>query len=297
VSLRHESGQMRRGCEREKWRVGISRKFIAVSVAALLCGTAAVGQESFDPSNYTGMAGALVRGAVLSVGFHPFAGHVPVILNEPFSAEQQAERHQTLADGTHIDQDARPTKIWRDSSGRTRVERAAFRYETPMTRGFPAVVVISDPVAGYQYVLDPQEHVAHRYAAQFTVIPPPAATKDDQPPVTDARLDAAHETIRTESLGTQVIEGLQADGKRMTILRDASRGDTEGSGEMVVETWTSSDLRVELLYKCDDRSSADNVRGLHEVSRSEPSAALFEVPAGYTIVDETGEFRVNLQRQ
>jgi hypothetical protein len=270
---------------------------MVVTLAALLCGTAAVGQESFDPSNYTGITGAMVRGAVLSVGFHPFAGRVPVILNEPFSAEQQAERHQTLADGTHIDQDARPTKLWRDSSGRTRIERAAFRYETPMTRGFPAAVVISDPVAGYQYVLDPHEHIAHRYPAQFTVIPDPAATKDDQPLVTETRQEAAHQTVRTERLGTQVIEGLQADGKRTTILRDASRGDTAGSGEMVVETWTSNDLRVELLYKCADRSSTDNVRALHEVSRAEPSPSLFAIPSGYSIVDETGSFRVNLQRQ
>ncbi len=288
---------MRLAFHLENWRMGRRRKFISVGVAALLCGTAAVGQETFDPSNYTGITGAMVRGAVLSVGFHPFAGRVPVILNEPFSAEQQAERHQTLADGTHIDQDARPTKLWRDSSGRMRIERVAFRYETPMTRGFPAVVVISDPVAGYQYVLDPEAHVAHRYPAQFRVIPDPPAIKNDQPPVTESRMDAAHETTRTESLGTQVVEGLAAVGKRTTILRDADSGDAAAPKEMTVEAWYSVDLRIEVLYKCADRSSTDNVRALHEVSRAEPSPSLFAIPSGYSIVDETGAFRVNLQRQ
>jgi len=265
-------------------------------MGALLVGATASGQENFDPSHYIGGYGATAHGSVLTVTLHPYDGRVPVILDAPFYAEQRAERHQTLTDGTHIDQDALPTKIWRDSSGRTRIERPIFRYETPATRGFADLVVIFDPVAGFQYAIDPQEHVAHRYAAKFAVIPPPPPTSEGQPAETEARLEGVHKTVKIEKLGTQVIEGLLVEGKRTTITTDANSSGNERPNEIVVESWYSDDLRVELLYKCPDHSSADNVRTLTNVNRSEPDAALFEVPQGYTVVDETGTFRLNLPR-
>ena len=43
-------------------------------------------------------------------------------VGQPYSAQQVMERVQTLADGTHITQNAQTTKFYRDSAGRTRIE-------------------------------------------------------------------------------------------------------------------------------------------------------------------------------
>jgi hypothetical protein len=67
------------------------------------------------------------------------------------------ETVQTLADGTHITQTMPPVRVYRDSLGRTREERAIFE-------GSPVIVEITDPVAQARYTLNTGEKVAHRRA-------------------------------------------------------------------------------------------------------------------------------------
>jgi hypothetical protein len=45
------------------------------------------------------------------------------IVGKPYSATTESERFQTLADGTHIDEKMSSTRTYRDSLGRTRLER------------------------------------------------------------------------------------------------------------------------------------------------------------------------------
>ena len=86
----------------------------------------------------------------------------PPVINAPYSGEEVMESVQVLADGTRITRPSLPPqqKIWRDSQGRVRSER-------PMgprldSNELPAIVQITDPVAGYVYVLDTVNRVAHR---------------------------------------------------------------------------------------------------------------------------------------
>jgi hypothetical protein len=93
----------------------------------------------------------------------------PARVNAPYSGEQVSESSQTLADGTHI---TRPMarlgeKTWRDSQGRVRTERP-FGMGGMDLKGTPAIAEITDPVAGYTYVLDNVNRVAHRVKMEAT---------------------------------------------------------------------------------------------------------------------------------
>jgi hypothetical protein len=93
----------------------------------------------------------------------------PALLNAPYSGEMVTENSQTLADGTHIKwPGGRQEKTWRDSQGRVRTERQMFGPRRD-PEGPALIAEISDPVAGYVYVLDNVNKVAHR----VRISPPP----------------------------------------------------------------------------------------------------------------------------
>jgi hypothetical protein len=85
-----------------------------------------------------------------------------------YSGEEVTERVQSLADGTHITQTMPGRRMFRDSQGRTRSERPLM--VGPRAAESPMIVEITDPVAGFEYTLDSQKKVAHR----FSVPPPPS---------------------------------------------------------------------------------------------------------------------------
>ena len=88
----------------------------------------------------------------------------------PYSGDQVNETVQTLVDGTHIPRTMPATKIYRDSSGRTRTKRPMFGGPVglgPNVADAPIIIEITDieitdPVAACKYTLDTQNKVAHR---------------------------------------------------------------------------------------------------------------------------------------
>ena len=48
-----------------------------------------------------------------------------------------------------------------------------------------------------------------------------------------------------------------------------------------------------MLSKCTDPRSGSSTLRIQNLERSEPDPALFQVPADYTIVEETGRFTVD----
>ena len=90
------------------------------------------------------------------------------ILGAPYSAKRVSEQVMVGSDGTRFTNSYDQETIYRDSQGRTRTER-----QTAMSRQnfeSPLIVEISDPVAGFDYILDTQHKVAHR--VQHATIPP-----------------------------------------------------------------------------------------------------------------------------
>jgi hypothetical protein len=87
----------------------------------------------------------------------------------------------------------------------------------------------------------------------------------------------------TKDLGTRDFNGIKAEGKLRSY--EIPAGDIGNRNPIVVsdETWTSPDLLVTVYTKHSDPRSGDVVFRLENVKREEPAAALFTVPADYTV--------------
>jgi hypothetical protein len=85
--------------------------------------------------------------------------------------------------------------------------------------------------------------------------------------------------VKTESLGRQTIEGVPADGTRTTLTIPAGQMGNEQPIQVVTERWYSPDLQTVLMTKHSDPRNGETVTHLQNVSRSEPSPTLFQVPA------------------
>jgi hypothetical protein len=89
------------------------------------------------------------------------------VTGQPYSAQEEIETVQTLADGTHITNGPQKVMRYRDSLGRTRTERTlgpppGFLAASGSAPAPPVFIEITDPVGGYQYAFDSNNHTAHR---------------------------------------------------------------------------------------------------------------------------------------
>jgi hypothetical protein len=233
----------------------------------------------------------------------PRFGLLGVIVGAPFSADQVSEHVQTLADGTHIVQNHPMQHMARDSQGRQRFER--FLMPAPITTGTvsnensPTLVEVDDSVGGYAFVLDEQNFVAHRVA-----IPPrehsrPPMKKEGGGP-TEALAPGTPpgpERSAPEDLGTQTIEGIVAQGtRRTTTWPIGSRGNDRPIVD-ISETWYWRDLQMPVLSKNISPLTGDSTMRLTKISRAEPDPGLFQVPPGFTVIEEKGSFTMTLKRQ
>lgn len=197
-----------------------------------------------------------------------------------YSGRQTTETVRTLSDGTHIT-GANPISpaIYRDSQGRVRTERPAFA--GPAGAKLPidfAIVEIQDPVAGYIYVLDSVNQVAHRLPVQAR--PLPAGPQNGAPPGFSAPPSV--------DLGTQIMFGVTLTGRQTSYTAPA--GSAMGNDQpitTVTETWTDPRTNVAVLRKSTS-PTGNSTMTMQNYSNSEPDPSLFQIPPGYRVVDETG---------
>ena len=95
------------------------------------------------------------------------------------------------------------------------------------------------------------------------------------------KTDAAQR--KSESLGTQTIEGVTAEGTRATLTIPAGEIGNTLAIEIVDETWYSPELQITVMSIHRDPRSGVTTYRLTNLSRSEPDRSLFEVPADYTV--------------
>ena len=260
----------------------------AVWVAAFAF--SALAQDSIETSS---------SGRVFSGSAH-FGSAPPVnspVMGAPYSGEIVTGTVQTLADGTHITHTMLPTKVYRDSYGRTRTERSLFRGAVERAHkapDAPVIIQIVDPVAQVRFTMDTQTKIAHRQpltpAVRRRPTLRPAASARRTP--AQAAPDEIHPETTTEKLEPQTIEGILAEGiRRSTTWPEGSQGNDRPI-TIIEETWRSPELKVSMLVKNNDPRSGEHTEKLINVSRAEPDASLFQPPADYTIVDEKEEFTI-----
>jgi hypothetical protein len=96
---------------------------------------------------------------------------------------------------------------------------------------------------------------------------------------------------RTEQLGMQNFEGVDAEGTRTVTTIPAGAIGNERPIEIVYERWYSKDLQLIVYSKHSDPRFGEQTYRLTNINRSEPDPSLFDVPAGYRILNENTFYR------
>jgi hypothetical protein len=214
-----------------------------------------------------------------------------IVKGAPFSATASSETTQTLQDGNTIHRTT-SSALYRDSQGRSRRDITLSGFGPLQTSGKArTMITIGDPVAGAHYLLDPEQKVAHK------MTPPTggnggassngnAQTFQQKMQQRMAKEEGSGE-VKKESLGTQTIMingvGVKAEGTSITRTIPAGQIGNDKPIQVVFERWYSPDLQIVVKSTRSDPRFGTTTYALTKVQRAEPAAALFTVPADYTV--------------
>jgi hypothetical protein len=210
-----------------------------------------------------------------------------VVKGVPFSAVAVSESTRTLADGNHITQKTQ-TNLFRDCQGRVRKEVTLPATGPLAASGQPkSFVILLDPVAGTNYMLDAQKKIAWKMPSHSAG----AATNETAGNSGFRHQRSGKESNATaEDLGAQTIAGVNARGTRHTHTIPAGQLGNEKPITSTFEEWYSNDLQMVVMTKRSDPRFGDSTYTVSNVQSQEPAASLFTVPAGYTMKEGSGHF-------
>jgi hypothetical protein len=216
-----------------------------------------------------------------AIEFVGFEGDVrgKTVSGAPFTASFTAQTTQTLADGNQI-QRTTTGSLARDSQGRTRrdVTLPAIGLWAATGKTAPQMTFINDPVAGARYMLDANRKVANKMVAHNHT-----GGADAKGGHRGAFAAERQKETTTTSLGTQTINGVSAEGTRITRTIPAGEIGNQKPIVITIEKWYSADLQETVMTKRSDPRMGETVFQLTNVQRTEPAATLFQVPADYTV--------------
>lgn len=213
-----------------------------------------------------------------------------VVTGAPFSAQIVNETVQVLADGNRIDRKSTGT-IARDAVGRTRREMSFGNIGPLAAAGqAPHLAFINDPAAGKVYTLDESRKTA-------VVMSPPPKSNQLPKQFSESRLARRFAgEAQSESLGQKTIEGLVAQGTRVTRTIPAGEIGNEKPITITTERWYSPELQTTILLTRSDPRFGTTTYQLTDITRNDPPQSLFMVPQDYTVT--TGrQFRMRVPRQ
>jgi hypothetical protein len=224
------------------------------------------------------------------------------VVDTPYSAEETNTTTQTLFDGNRIVHSS-TTKVFRDSQGRTRIERVLSNIG-PLAAGQPSVsITVNDPVANVRYTLDAESRTAYKTATQNSEGSSQAAsmlklkqmaeemntakvrTEGNPSVVSYSTVRRAERNAKREDLGTSNMAGVPVKGTRSTMTIPAGAEGNDRDMNIVDERWYSPDLKMNIMTKHSDPRMGETVFQVTNLSRSNPDPSLFQVPADYQIKD------------
>ncbi len=278
------------------------RKLILISGLCAGCAlgqTAVAGQKQMVIQSRDVEFGAAGITTAMAVPMGTVAG-------APYSAETSTQRVQVLADGNRIEQTTSGS-VARDSQGRVRREEELAGLAA-RNGDAPHIVMIDDPVAHVHWTLDAQTKTAIKLPIPagkndrpLGMMPPPlGATKaffyiseapnpggKNQVVIKREGAPEDHDVSKTD-LGTQTIEGVAAQGTRITRTIPAGQIGNVQPIVITSESWYSPDLKVLVMSKSDDPRIGETTYKLINIQRSEPAVSLFQPPDDYTVKSDTG---------
>lgn len=195
----------------------------------------------------------------------------------PYTITFKTTNIQKLANGVTITHES-TLKEARDSSGRQ-------YHEQEILPGF-TIVNINDPVNHTRTTWNSSNKQVTIFHTPDPENPPGnRVVHEPNPTNTPTRLDP-NVPPQIEDLGTKTIQGLTANGKRITRTIKAGSEGNDLPFTTTSETWYSPDLNMSLLQINDDPRSGTNTREAIDVQRGEPDPSLFQIPEGYTVHDQ-----------
>jgi hypothetical protein len=228
----------------------------------------------------------------------------------PYSAEQTTQTTQTLADGNRIVNTSK-AKVYRDQQGRRRVEQSMGNIGGLAAAETQTMIMIDDPVAKVHYTLHTADRTAEKMETNVSVNGPgvregmamsklkqeveaaqtqvrTAMVRRDTvsgPGVMGFRtkLDAEQAARKEEDLGPQNMEGVLVQGKRFTTTIPAGAIGNDRAIQIVEERWYSPELQMNIMTKHSDPRMGETVFTVTGVSRANPDASLFQLPADYQV--------------
>lgn len=227
----------------------------------------------------------------------------PTVKGAPYSAQAVNEMVQTLADGNRITNNS-SLMLYRDSQGRERREESL--------SGALRSVFITDPVDGVSYMLEPGSKVARKtpqhavtvitgarggggvgvgvgrggtITAETRTFSMNAGNGPETFVFSNQEIRSSKANTKVEHLGTQTIEGVSAEGTRTTITIPAGQIGNELPIVTVSERWYSPELQLTVMSTRSDPRTGTTTYKLTNINRAEPSPALFQIPADYTVED------------
>ncbi len=241
----------------------------------------------------------------------------------PYSATATTEMTQRLVDGNRISR-KNSSQTYRDGEGRTRRDQTLPTFGPFAVSGpAPSISFISDPVAKVTYVLNHTDKTARQMPAPQWIssgdagsampmpmpmpppMPPPGAgvgagpgaasgatngvrvftRRIERGPAQVEITNALPNNFRREELGKQLVEGIEVEGTRTVMTIPAGSIGNDLAIEIVTEEWRSPVLQVMVSTRHTDPRMGENTYRLTSISRAEPDASLFKVPAGYQLIE------------
>ena len=269
-----------------------------------------------DPATAAAPPNVLFRtqkvGDKVTTGYFAIADFGKPVTGAPYTATATTETTQVLSDGNRI-MNKTESLLARDSQGRTRRQETVSNIG-PLATNAPKLAFITDPVAKVNYILDLNERTARVMKApsgaavfagpepmgggSHVVIgkeaPAGGATVTFEKkvivsggnPGVEQRIwvNSADDPsqVKTESLGTQTIEGVTAEGTRTTHTIPAGQIGNERALEITSEIWKSPELQMIVLSKRYDPRFGETVYRLTDIKRAEPDPSLFQIPGGFS---------------
>jgi hypothetical protein len=237
----------------------------------------------------------------------------PAVKGAPYSALETIENTQTLADGTHINRTTQ-TMVFRDSAGRMRRETPdsvtiwdpvanvsyALDPKSQTAMKLPLGLNTLGPVLNEQRGANGQTmRFVYRAAGVATAdaaplpplpppMPPPGAQAGDTFFLSTGAMPGLSAmqvklTPKSEPLGQQTIEGVNAEGTRITSTIEAGQIGNDRPIQIVDERWYSHDIETAVKSMHSDPHTGQESLQLTNISRVEPTPDLFQVPPGYQV--------------
>ena len=216
-------------------------------------------------------------------GFGGGFGGERVVTGAPYSAVEVRQFEERLGDGNLINRTTE-TALYRDSQGRTRTE---IKVTPPASSGKQpyTMITISDPVGGRRHVLDSSTMtVRTSRILKMNAAAPRGGRGNGQAlsATPETRTGRGGAAITRTELGTQLKSGASATGTRETEVIPVGRIGNSQPITVTRETWYSTELKRAVEIRVADPQRGNSTTTLNNLVMGEPSASLFEVPAGYT---------------